>query len=50
MLERALGGADHVPGIGDIVPYAAFGAFYFLVSAVWLTVKEIRGGGTIAST
>ena len=31
-----------VPGITDIAPYAAFGAFYFLVSAVWLTVSELR--------
>ena len=25
-----------------IAPYAAFGAFYFLVSAIWLTVKDAR--------
>jgi uncharacterized membrane protein HdeD (DUF308 family) len=31
-----------VPGITDIAPYAAFGAFYFLVSAIWLTVSEAR--------
>ena len=30
------------PGIMDIAPYAAFGAFYFLVSAVWLTVTSMR--------
>jgi uncharacterized membrane protein HdeD (DUF308 family) len=30
------------PGITDIAPYAAFGAFYFLVSAVWLTVLLAR--------
>lgn len=35
---RALGSA--VPGIADIVPYAAFGAFYFLVSALWLTFRR----------
>lgn len=29
-------------GITDIAPYAGFGAFYFLVSAVWLTVSEVR--------
>jgi hypothetical protein len=34
-------GSGH-PGIKDIAPYAAFGAFYFLVSAVWLTVKAAR--------
>ena len=30
------------PDIADIAPYAAFGAFYFLVSAVWLTVSDLR--------
>jgi Short repeat of unknown function (DUF308) len=30
------------PGITDIAPYAAFGAFYFLVSAVWMTVSSVR--------
>jgi uncharacterized membrane protein HdeD (DUF308 family) len=30
------------PGIKDIAPYAAVGAFYFLVAAVWLTVKIAR--------
>jgi hypothetical protein len=34
-------GTGH-PGITDIVPYAAFGAFYFLVSALWLTVRSAR--------
>jgi hypothetical protein len=29
--------------IADIAPYAAFGAFYFLVSAVWLAVKRQAG-------
>jgi len=29
-------------GITDIAPYAAFGAFYFFVSAVWLTVSDAR--------
>jgi uncharacterized membrane protein HdeD (DUF308 family) len=32
------------PGVTDIAPYAAFGAFYFLVSAVWLTVAQARKG------
>jgi uncharacterized membrane protein HdeD (DUF308 family) len=31
-----------IPSIADIAPYAAFGAFYFLVSAVWLTVSDVR--------
>lgn len=39
-LSRSLGSA--VPGIGDIVPYAAFGAFYFLVSALWMTFRRNR--------
>jgi uncharacterized membrane protein HdeD (DUF308 family) len=29
-------------GITTVAPYAAFGAFYFLVSAVWLTVTGAR--------
>jgi hypothetical protein len=40
MLAKA-GGTMPV-GIADIAPYAAFGAFYFLVSAVWLSVSEAR--------
>ena len=39
-LKQATGAAT--PGIRDIAPYAAFGAFYFLVSAVWLTVARAR--------
>ncbi|PXA99384.1 hypothetical protein DMC47_03785 [Nostoc sp. 3335mG] len=31
------------PDITLIAPYAAFGAFYFLVSAIWLTVKDAGG-------
>jgi uncharacterized membrane protein HdeD (DUF308 family) len=29
-------------GIAEIAPYVAFGAFYFLVSALWLVVLEAR--------
>jgi uncharacterized membrane protein HdeD (DUF308 family) len=29
-------------GIANVAPYAAFGAFYFLVSAVWLAVSDAR--------
>jgi Short repeat of unknown function (DUF308) len=29
-------------GIADIAPYAAFGALYFFVSAIWLTVAQAR--------
>ena len=32
------------PSIVTVAPYAAFGAFYFLVSAIWLTVKNARQG------
>lgn len=39
-IKLALG--DATPGIADVAPYAAFGAFYFLVSAVWLMVARAR--------
>lgn len=35
-------GGNEVPSIADLAPYAAFGAFYFLVSAVWLMVAARR--------
>jgi uncharacterized membrane protein HdeD (DUF308 family) len=34
--------AAAIPGIGDIAPYAAFGSFYFLISAVWLAASVAR--------
>ena len=37
-------GPDPV-GIANIAPYAAFGAFYFAVSAIWLTISDARKGG-----
>jgi len=40
MLHKAAGIAP--VSIGDIAPYAAFGAFYFLVSAVSLTISDAR--------
>lgn len=48
--QSALAGAIFVkqangpdtPSIAAIAPYAAFGAFYFLVSALWLTVSDMR--------
>jgi len=40
MLSKAAGAAP--VSIADIAPYAAFGAFYFLVSAVALTVSSGR--------
>ncbi|MDO6415468.1 DUF308 domain-containing protein [Sphingomonas sp. BIUV-7] len=39
-VKGSLGSA--VPGIGDVAPYAAFGAFYFGLSALWLTVRRGR--------
>jgi hypothetical protein len=37
-------GSDKTPTIADIAPYVAFGAFYFLVSALWMTVRDARRG------
>ena len=34
--------APEAPSITAIAPYAAFGAFYFLVSALWLAVTDAR--------
>lgn len=31
-----------VPGITDFAPYAAFGAFYFLISAISLSIADMR--------
>lgn len=42
-IKQASGAA--IPSIKDIAPYAAFGAFYFLVSAIWLIVARLRRGG-----
>ena len=40
MIGRSLGAV--APTILDIVPYAGFGAFYFLLSAIWLVVAAYR--------
>jgi len=48
--QSALAGAFFVrqanaataPSITDVAPYAAFGAFYFFLSAIWLTVSDMR--------
>lgn len=40
MLSKAAGPAP--VGIADVAPYAAFGAFYFLISAVSLTISDAR--------
>ncbi|TGQ50854.1 DUF308 domain-containing protein [Mesorhizobium sp. M1C.F.Ca.ET.193.01.1.1] len=37
---KMAGGTEAI-GIANVAPYAAFGAFYFLVSAVWLSVSGI---------
>ncbi len=34
--------------VTTVAPYAAFGAFYFFTSAIWLTVKNIRQRSTQA--
>ncbi|VWX47231.1 DUF308 domain-containing protein [Novosphingobium sp. 9U] len=48
MLNQAAGAAP--VSIVDIAPYAAFGAFYFLISAVSLTVSDKRRrAGTAAA-
>jgi uncharacterized membrane protein HdeD (DUF308 family) len=39
-LVKANGSVE--PGVVDVAPYAAFGAFYFLVSALWLTLRRAR--------
>jgi len=36
--------ASETPRVADIVPYAAFGAFYFLASAAWLKFSAARRG------
>ena len=41
MFLRLVDAAD-TPGVADIAPYAAFGAFYFLASALWLAVGAKR--------
>ncbi|MCC2612259.1 DUF308 domain-containing protein [Neorhizobium sp. Rsf11] len=40
MISRSLGTA--APTILDVVPYVGFGAFYFLLSAIWLVVAAYR--------
>lgn len=40
MISKSFGAMP--PSILDIAPYAGFGAFYFLLSAVWMTVAARR--------
>ncbi|TGP51494.1 DUF308 domain-containing protein [bacterium M00.F.Ca.ET.230.01.1.1] len=37
---KMAGGTEAI-SIANVAPYAAFGAFYFLVSALWLSVSDI---------
>lgn len=37
-IHQSFGSA--VPGIADVAPYAAFGAFYFAASALWLLFRR----------
>jgi len=46
-MVKLAGGTEPV-GILDVAPYAAFGAFYFLVSGIWLTVSEARNAARLA--
>ena len=36
-----MAGGTEIIGITNVAPYAAFGAFYFLVSALWLSVSDV---------
>lgn len=47
MLQKAAGAAP--VSIADIAPYAAFGAFYFLISAVSLTISNARSRSKAAT-
>jgi len=47
MLAKAAGAAP--VSIADIAPYAAFGAFYFLISAISLTISDARRGSSTAA-
>jgi uncharacterized membrane protein HdeD (DUF308 family) len=42
MITRSLAGGGHAPAAVEIAPYAGFGAFYFLVAAIALTIKGRR--------
>ena len=41
-------GAPTPPDIAAIAGYAGFGAFYFLLSAIWLAVKSARQRSAVA--
>jgi hypothetical protein len=40
MISRSIGTV--APTILDVAPYAGFGAFYFLLSAIWLVARAQR--------
>ncbi|WP_043839960.1 DUF308 domain-containing protein [Muricoccus aerilatus] len=43
LFVRMASGTEPI-GITTVAPYAAFGALYFLVAAIWLTVSDARKG------
>lgn len=45
MITRSLQAGGHPPAPIEIAPYAGFGAFYFLVAAIALTVKGRKRAG-----
>jgi uncharacterized membrane protein HdeD (DUF308 family) len=40
----SMAGGPALVSIATVAPYAAFGAFYFLIAAVWLAVSDLRRG------
>ncbi len=42
-------GAHVIDALTRVAPYAGFGAFYFLVSAIWLTAKGARSAPPAAT-
>lgn len=40
MISQSIGNV--APTILDVAPYAGFGAFYFLLSAIWLVAAGYR--------
>jgi uncharacterized membrane protein HdeD (DUF308 family) len=48
MAKLAVGA--HEPNVTAVAGYAAFGAFYFLLSAIWLTVSNARRRASTSTT
>lgn len=42
-------GAPNISALTTVAPYAAVGAFYFLVSGIWLIVSDLRRGARSAA-